>query len=198
MILHDVVQGTEAWRQLRRWIPTASEFDRIVTPAKWEIAKGSEEYINELIANRCCGLPPEQFENYWMRRGKELEPVARDWLALALDEDVETVGFCTTDCGRIGCSPDGVVAGAGVEIKNLAPKNHVAALRADAVPAEHLPQVHGSMIVWEAQEWWFLSYCPGLPPLLKLVRADDRTRRLEDAVWSFVDRLEDAYQRITR
>ena len=39
MKVHDVAQRSEAWMNLRSGIPTASEFDNLVTP-KGEVRKG--------------------------------------------------------------------------------------------------------------------------------------------------------------
>jgi hypothetical protein len=58
-----------------------------------------------------------------MEYGSGTEEEARNWYAFQHDVEVQQVGFITTDDGRLGCSPDGlilkageIVGGPGVEV----------------------------------------------------------------------------------
>jgi hypothetical protein len=43
MIIHNAPQGSEAWELVRKGKATASEFSRILTPAKLQFASGAGE-----------------------------------------------------------------------------------------------------------------------------------------------------------
>jgi len=49
MIIHDLEQRTEEWYSVRRGLPTASEFGRIVTPVNGDYSASARKYALELI-----------------------------------------------------------------------------------------------------------------------------------------------------
>ena len=55
-----------------------------------------------------------------LEQGMIVEEEARPWYALEYDKLVKQVGFITTEDGRFGCSPDGLIEGeeCGLEIKS--------------------------------------------------------------------------------
>jgi hypothetical protein len=65
-------------------------------------------------------------------------------------------------------------------------------VRKKVLPDDHRAQVHGGMFVSMLPRWWFLSYCPGCPPLLRSVVPDSYTRMLGEALFEFDKRLQDA------
>ena len=50
MIIHNVEQGSAEWIKLLLSIPTASNFHKIVTPAKGEYSKQARGYAFRLVA----------------------------------------------------------------------------------------------------------------------------------------------------
>src|SRR3990172_12140840 len=75
MILHDVVQGTPEWLRARIGIPTASNFDEILTPAKGDYSASAAMYENQIVAEIFSGESQEDFGGTtWTERGKEYEP----------------------------------------------------------------------------------------------------------------------------
>jgi len=200
MIVHNCEQLSDEWFQLRRGIPTASQFSRLLTPKTMKLSAAADEYVCELVAERLCTIPPvEKNLTAAMRHGVEFEPEARRWFEFDAGVAVEQVGFITTDDGRFGCSPDGLVGeSCGLELKCPQGKAHVSWLMAGGLPDEHKAQVHGSMLVTGRTSWWFVSYCPGLPPLKLLVLRDDYTDKLAAALEQFHDRLTDALARVQK
>ncbi len=194
MIVHKCEQLSPAWFEARKGIPTASQFGRILTPKTMKLSAAADEYICELVAERFCLIPPaEKTLNAAMRHGVEYEPEARRWFEFDAGVDVQQVGFIATDDGRFGCSPDGLVGETcGLELKCPQGKTHVGWLMAGGLPDDHKAQVHGSMIVTGRTSWWFLSYCPGLPPLKLLVLRDAYTDALAAALEQFSARLSEA------
>jgi YqaJ-like viral recombinase domain len=188
----DCEQGSAEWFALRRGVPTASEFHRIITPVQAQLSKSCDSYIFDLIGELAdptgvCSMPV--FENGHMERGRQLEPEARGWLSMTLDMDIEQVGFCLSDCGRWGCSPDGMIGdNCGLEIKVPKPSTHAAWLHGDGLPESCKCQVHGGMAVTGLSRWSFLSYQPravAMPPLLVHVERDDFTDKLAAALEQF-------------
>jgi len=132
MIHHTVAQGSQEWHELRATIPTASEFDRLITPAKWEPTKGEtrRNFQLELLANRIFGLPAELPGISALEHGREWEPIARAAYEFERGVEIQDGGFWTDDQMTYGASPDGLVGADGlVEFKNPEnPRVHLAAL----------------------------------------------------------------------
>ena len=184
-------QGSPEWGQCRQGIPTASNFDKIVTPAKGELSKQADAYIYELIADRIMGVPEnvEAFTSREMQYGIDTEPEARAWYQMETGLTVRKVGFCVADDGSMGCSPDGLVdPDGGIEIKCPLAKTHIGYLMQGGLPTEYKLQVHGSLVVTGRRYWSFVSYCPGIKPVNIKVEPDDFTAKLRDALEAFTAR----------
>lgn len=191
-------QYSVQWWELRCGIPTGSSFDRILTPTGKRSAQ-AEEYMAELAGDIVCQTPnffstrgarvgtPE------MEAGRAAEPHARRWYSVERDLDVREVGFCLSDDGMYGCSPDALVGDDGVlELKCPLPKTQMKYLMkgASCLPTEYKPQVHGHLIV-TCRPWVdFMSYVPGLQCVLVRVEPDAYTRLLSEALAEFLERYE--------
>ena len=197
MIRHDCVQGSPAWHALRLGLPTASAFGRIVTPTGKPSAS-AEGYLHELLAERLLGYPISAESTDFMERGKALEEQAVAYFEMETGLDTEAVGFCTTDDGRAGCSPDRLVGSdAGLEVKCPAPATHVGYMLDGGIADRYRPQVQGSLWVTGLQRWHTLSFHPDLPPALAVMeRDDDYITALSKAVTEFCSRLEEAHARL--
>ena len=195
MRIIECTQLSPEWWEARRGLPTASEFSRILTPAKGKPSASQDAYLNELVGDIVRLDPPVITErgNYAMDHGRDTEAEARAWLAVLRGwspDKVRTVGFCVSDDGRYGCSPDGLVEDdpegpGGVELKCPQPNTQVAYLRAAAdpdepvrLPLEYKCQVHGCLLVTGRAWWDFCSYCRGFPPLVVRVYPDAFTKAL--------------------
>lgn len=120
------------------------------------------------------GYIPQTGGTWAMQQGTLLESRALPWYEFATGQEVRRVGFCTTDDGRIGCSPDGLVGeNGGIECKVPEAHTHVGYLIAGTVPKQYLAQIQGCMLVTGRRHWTFLSYNPYLPPLIVRVERDE-------------------------
>lgn len=175
MIRHDVKQGTSEWLALRRGIPTASEFDSIISPTwKARTGDGVRTYMVKKVCEKLLGFTSEDVQTFAMGQGVILEQEARPFYSFTYDVAVDAVGFCTTDDGRFGCSPDGFIGkDGGLEIKCPTPEKHLGYLLAGVVPPDYLAQVHGSLYVTGRQWWDFLSYSRQFPALVVRVQRDE-------------------------
>lgn len=193
-----VNQGSPDWHELRRGIPTASNFDRIITPTGKPSAQ-AEDYAAELAADVAHLSPTWYTErgnkppNQAMQNGIAVEPEARKFFEMERECQVIQVGGILSECGRFWCSPDGLVIGdggslcAGLELKAPLLKTQAAYVLKDELPREYVPQVHGALVVTSGTLalWHFLSYASGLPPLLVDVRPNEYTDRLRAALEGF-------------
>jgi hypothetical protein len=200
MLYHDVEQGSELWFRLRLGVPTASNFDMILTPAKGEPSTSQRKFIAQLIGETLAAFLPANAPNYTSRAidwGQQTEKEARDFYGMERDTDVSNGGFVETDDKRFGCSPDGLiglqqlpsglwVCKGGLELKCPQPTTHAGYLMdGQKVPHEYRWQVQGELVVTGARWWDFMSYCPGLPPLLVRVEPNGDTDRLRVALDRF-------------
>lgn len=170
MKIHDVEQGTEAWFSLRAGVPTASEFSKLIT-SKGELSKSIAGYALTLAGEKYAGKPLDAWEgNQWTERGKEMEAEAISLYEFAYGCSVEKIGFVTSDDGAMGCSPDGIVGGGGIEIKCLKAENHIKTIlyfqKHGCSPPDYTQQTQGQMMIcgWEWCDLIF--YHPELPLLV--------------------------------
>ena len=190
MIILEAEQGSLEWHQARLGIPTASEFSKIITPSGTP-STSQKEYIKQLAGEWLMGKPDtdEQFESYWMKRGKVLEPQARALYSFLRDEEITECGFVYKDALRqVGCSPDGLIGTEG-GWENKTPKmtTHVGYLLGGVMPGLYRPQVQGSMWVTGRKWWDFMSFHPDTEPLIVRVKRDeDYIAKLEALMKSFL------------
>jgi hypothetical protein len=197
MIVHAFPQGSAEWHAARLGIPTASNFGRIVTPGG-KLSASADTYLHELVAERILGFPLNTESVDFMERGKALESHAVSWYELQRDVDTEAVGFCLTDDGRAGCSPDRLVGAAGgLEIKCPSPAVHVGYMLDGGISDKYRPQVQGALWI-TGRDWWdTLSYHPDLPPALVRVKRDEEyITALAANVERFCDALVTATERV--
>lgn len=193
--IFDCDQGSEAWFECRRGLPTASKFATVM--AKGE-GKTRSEYMRKLAGEILTGEPSEQFSNVHTDRGNEMEDDARETYAFINDADIQRVGFIRN--GNKGASPDSLVgANGGLEIKTALPHIQIDRLERDRLPPEHKAQVYGN--IWLAErEWWdFVSYWPRLPVLtVRVYRDEEYIKTLSDEIDRFNDELAALVDRIRR
>lgn len=207
-VYRDFLQGSDSWWEARRGRPTCSSFDRILTPATAKPSGAQDGFIDELVAE-CIQFNPKFFtergilrtkraDSPEMAHGREQEDEARQAFANHTGLSVETVGFCESDCGRWGGSPDLLVVGGGQggELKCPQPATHVGYLRSGELPREYKCQVHGHLILSGYPVWSFFSWCPPLPPLHVEVRPDEFTQKLRDELERFLTKLDEAKKKL--
>lgn len=192
MIVYHCKQGTPEWVGLRLGIPTASSFDRIITP-KGKPSTQAEKYRFELLGERMSGHPETDFKSSWMERGSDWEGDAVNFYELQRDCETESVGFISNDTGTWGASPDSLVGPSGqLEIKCPKASTHVGyLLQAGSAYEEYRIQVQGQL--WIAERDWcdVISYNSEMPMALTRIERDDAfISILSKAVAAFSEELE--------
>lgn len=198
MKTHDVSQGSPEWLALRSGKVTASELDALVSPT-FKVRKGDgvQTYLHRKIAEWWQGGPLPSFQGFDMEQGQVLEQEAIPWFSFTFDTAVQRVGFITTDDGRVGCSPDGLLDKCGVEIKCPAAHTHSGYILAGELPEEYGVQVHASMFVTGFQHWKFVSYRRGFPKLvLTIERDEEKMEVIAEALDLFLQKFEEAQARM--
>lgn len=193
-------QGSGAWVKARLGLPTASRFDKILTPKTMKLSDSSIGYAYSLIAEQVLGVPMDDASSYgFMQRGAVLEKHAIKFYELQRDCAVERLGFATTDDGRAGCSPDGLVGAQGlIEIKCPAAPNHIGYLLGDQ-GIGYKAQVQGQLWVMEREWVDTISYHPELPTgILRIGRDEKFIDALAIAVKQFNEVIDDAKDRLVR
>lgn len=192
-------QNSLAWLQARSGVPTASEFDQILTD-KLEPRTGQmpKTFLARKVAEAWLNGPLPGFNTIEMEMGHTLEAEAIPWFEFEYSLKVNRVPFITTDDNRVGCSPDGLIEGrGGLEIKCPQPHTHVGYIMAGVLPECYAPQVYGSMYVTGFKHWDFISYNRQFPKLHVSVVFDDKINsRIGEALEAFLEKFEAAMQKL--
>ena len=196
MVIIECEQNTEPWYRERSGHPTASSFDKVMT-LDMKPSKQAKNYMYQLAAERIAGPQIDTYQSFAMQRGHELENEARLLFGLHLGIEVKQVGLIYPNENKLySCSPDGFW-GEGLEIKCPLSHTHVSYLLAGTLPTEYVLQVQGSMLVTSQDHWFFMSYFPGLPPLILRIERDEKIcASLQIELKIFCDQLNDVTNKI--
>lgn len=203
--MSDIVQGSDAWKQMRLGKVTASrviDTDAKTKTGAWGASRAN--YMAELIAERLSGVPADKFTNSAMQWGTENEAAARREYGYRNSVSVEEVPFVPHP--RIimsGASPDGLIGSDGlVEIKCPNTATHIDTLLAGVVPKKYVTQMQWQMACTERQWCDFVSYDPRMPDHMsyfckRVERDQDYITYLEEVVSEFLAELAEKVSALT-
>lgn len=192
----DLDQGSAQWYALRARIPTASEFNHIITPKTQKLSESRHKYACRIIAGRLLNWQADSLDKIQhIADGKAMEPFAVGQMEIIHDIETKPLGFATTDDGRFGASPDRVMmSGDAIAV--------TAEVKCPTVPVQferllfghddaYRCQVMGQLWVTEADKAIFYSYNPRMPAYMVETGRDEAfIRKLSDALEQFSDELE--------
>jgi hypothetical protein len=190
IIRDDIIQGTEAWFIEHAGKPGASSFNKIITTSG-SPSKQANDYALQLAGEYLLGTVEHGYVSFAMQQGLDRENEARELYEMLHGVEVQQVGMVYKDerQDRL-CSPDGLMDGAGLEIKCPILKTHVKYLLGKKLPTEYFCQVQGSLYITGYDAWDFLSYFPGLPPFLITVERNEKfISALAGELDNFIDKL---------
>jgi YqaJ-like viral recombinase domain len=186
-----VEQGSPEWVAARLGLPTASNFDKILTPGG-KLSEQARKYAFYLAAELLLNRQLDNIDYLdWVARGKELEPTAVQNYEYLQEVKTKQVGLITTDDGRIGASPDRLIEGVkgGLEIKCPSPQIHMGYM-IDGFGKAYKVQVQGQMYVAELDFVDRYAFHPEMPPVLERTTRDEPfIALLSDALSQFCDDL---------
>lgn len=186
MKVHDVVQRSVEWHQLRLGKLCGSRAADMMATIKIGEAAARRDLRVQLVVERLTGQSAENgYVSVDMQRGIDKEQDALAAYEALTGELVRPCGFVEHDTLPAGCSPDGIIGSFVGLLEIKAPKSatHLSYLRAGTVPKEYLHQiVHG---LWITGAKWadFVSFDDRFPVSLQLFRV--RFERDEAAIASF-------------
>jgi hypothetical protein len=201
MIAYDVVQRSPEWYSLRIGIPTASSFDKIITPKTAKLSKSAEKFATMLVTELYLKQSIDMIDpTYWMERGQILEQEALDQYAFAFaaGEACKKVGFITDDAHHFGCSPDCLIGDEGLlEIKCPKPETHMDYLLRGTIEDDYYPQAQGQLYITGRQWVDLYSYHPDLPPAcVRTIRDDAYIEKLSSALGEFREMMDAKIRRL--
>jgi hypothetical protein len=201
MIRIDCAQGSTEWIAARLAIPTASQFDRIITNKTGKLSDQATKYAWELIAEEVLGYPIDGASSAFMTRGTVIEQKAVSYYELQRDVETEAVGVILRDDRRVGCSPDRLVGSDGLlEIKVPNAANHIGyLLEDDGIGSSYRAQLQGQL--WLTGRAWVdsLSYNPGMPNgLVRIYRDEEYIGKLAAAVEQFLSMRDEMKLKLAR
>lgn len=204
MRILDVQQGSYEWHKLRQGCVTGTSVKSALGSAKVQ-----ETLLYKMVSERMTEPQIDDIGTAAIRRGHEVEPVARKALIESSGTNFQEVGMLQDGLlENFRLSPDGVeiingrVVG-GCELKCPNSKKHVEYLFAGVVPAEYIWQVKAPFIMSDDIEYWtFASFddrnyeCPLF--IKTVTRADFpeiEAERIELAL--FLNRVNDKHLELT-
>lgn len=129
-----------------------------------DFSEAARNYAFRLAIERISGEPlDEGFQTWQMKRGNELEPMARMEHEIQSGLFVQKAGFVTSDDGWFGASADGLVdPDGGCEYKCFLAPEKLRAFHIDGDVTSVIDQVQGGMWL-SKRNWWHIGlYCPAL------------------------------------
>lgn len=171
-------QGSDEWLRLRMGKATASDFEKLITPKKWESTRGEtrRSYAIKLLTELILDMPLSGVTTATMEHGHAYEGNARAAYEMLIGEEVQLAGFITNDAMTYGASPDALVGKmGGLEIKCPAkPEIHVEYMMdPESLAAEYFVQTQGQMYVRSDDGkipgvWTDLISYVGMLPMVKV------------------------------
>lgn len=197
MVIFNVPQQSPEWFSARLGIPSASNFDKIITTSGAP-SKQAQKYMYRLAGEYVSGIPEESYQSAAMLRGIELEPEARSLYEIIMDTPVIQAGFCMNEEPKYGCSVDGFVGDDGiVEIKCLSLSVHVEYLLGGLLPTEFFTQVQGQLLVTGRKWNDLILYYPAIKPLIvRVVRDEEFIGKLKAVLEDFCEQLQQTIKKI--
>ncbi|MGO3843477.1 MAG: lambda exonuclease family protein [Alcaligenes pakistanensis] len=165
----------------------------------------AKNYAFRLAVERISGEPlDEGFQTWSMKRGHELEPMARMEHELQSGLVVQRAGFVVTDDGAFGASADGLIEeDEGSEYKCFIDPEKLRAFWVDNDPSSVMEQAQGCMWLTGRKRWHIGLYCPALEPAKKQLwwrvfeRDDDHIEKMERDLLDFKS-IVDGYEELLR
>ena len=170
-----------------------------------DFSEAAKNYAFRTAIERISKEPlDEGFETWQIRRGHELEPVARAMHEQHAQVTVDVCGFVTTPDAIFGASADGLIGTeGGAEYKCLVSPERLRDVLVFNNIGDFMDQVQGGLWITSRAWWDFCVYCPALEPAgrgfsrWRVPRDDDYIEAMEQDLVAF-SRLVDTYERELR
>lgn len=183
-----IEQRSDEWRAARAGKLTASRFADALAMTGGEpgdvyksgLRKGEpkprqstaarDKYMREIVFERIAAAPSHEVGGRATRWGEEVEPFGREAVELETGLIIAPGHFVTHPrYPFIGASPDGLIGDDG-GYESKCPMDEAVHINTllNGMPADHIPQVQGGMLVTGRRWWLFVSYDPRVPEPYRL------------------------------
>lgn len=160
-IYHDVEQNSDEWFQLRLGKVTSSNFGTIMANGD-KFGDPAKRYAMKVAIESVTGRKIESYQNEYMIKGTELEPIAKELYETKNGITIINGGF--TEYGIYGDSIDGLVEDyGGIEIKCPKYTTHFSTIIKDNYDISYKWQIQGHMWINDLDWIDYISYCPDFP-----------------------------------
>lgn len=160
----EIEQGTTEWHRMRAGVITASKVHDIIKKgrAKGSYSAARQVYMNDLIAQVCTGLLPDELTAKQVMWGKDNEPKALALYDPFEEKNIHQIAFIYGMGMRCGVSPDALVNdNGGLEIKcPWTTSQYIDQLLGVDPKPEYLTQMQYSMWLTKREYWDFANYDP--------------------------------------
>lgn len=163
---YDIKQGSEEWLQIRAGRITGTDAAALLVNGKSAngLGAGAISLLYNKAAEFVTGPEENNFTNYAMQRGTELEPYARAEYETATWNHVEQVGFVSVG-EYFGVSPDGLVGDEGlIEIKCPMGAEFVRFVDTKEIPEAHMAQMQWAMFLTGRKWCDYVVFNPDFAP----------------------------------
>jgi len=172
LIIHNLVQLTPEWFNMKAGKPSSSGFSSLIT-GTGKPSISITEYAEALALEIHLGEPVDDgfTGTKYTERGTKLEPLSRADYEMTRQVKIQEVGFITDDLMRWGTSTDGLVNKDGiVEFKNLIAKTfwklYLACKKNNVTPLKYIPQLQGELFVTGRKWVDIVFYHPQFEPII--------------------------------
>jgi len=146
-------QGSDEWKKWRKSKITASEIAIILGESKWSTP-------HELWKNK-VGFSSDSKDNWAMKRGRDLEPIVRDWFNFEKDARFMPEVLNHSEIHWAAASLDGIDrefdGGCVLEIKCPGREDHETA-KSGKIPKHYYPQLQWQLFVANLEKSYYVSF----------------------------------------
>lgn len=204
VIVHDCLQRSDEWRQLRVGKLTGTCAADMLATIKSGEAAARRDLRMRLVVERLTGQSQDDgYVNAVMQRGIDLEPVALSAYEAITGQMVQRVGFLEHASLPAGCSPDGCLQDVDGLLSLKCPKSatHLRYLRGGAMPMEYVPQMLHELWISGAAFYDFLSFDDRFPDelqtfFIRVQRVDAAVAEYEKKVLAFLAEVDREYEAV--
>lgn len=205
-MLHQLIQGSEAWKLARCGSVGASDAPRVVRRTKTGYSADRDKLLAEKVLERITNRPFERFKTAAMLQGTAREPEARALYSIIKGVEVDVTGLIThPKIAGSHASPDGLIGDRGLlEIKAPEPAAHLETLQTGTISQDYLTQMQWQLACAPDRDWVdFCSYSSDFPTSMQCwVKRVKRNQQyivdLEREISRFINEIEAAIDRLSR
>ncbi len=184
---HSMEQGSDEWFAAR-----LGKFGGTTAQALATNGKGLETKVFEKVAEILTGRFKYIPDNEDMKRGRELEDMARKIYELQTGREVETVGYVELD-KYTGVSPDGFVGDDGlIEIKCPNDANFIRFMYDKKIDSGYLWQMQHQMFVTNRDWCDFVVFNDNLDriEIIRVERDEEKIDKIKTGLKSGIEKIE--------